>query len=59
MFGRTSDGGALSLLVLAGSEKYREYISAEEDILPILAELIEDLGDPGSYQDPSSPQESA
>lgn len=43
MFGRTSDGGALSLLVLAGNDKYREYITVASDILPTFQDVLEDL----------------
>lgn len=43
MFGRTSDGGALSLLVLAGNDKVREYITDPADAMPVLAELLADF----------------
>ena len=43
MFGRTTDGGALSLLILAGNDKYREYITSPGDILPTFLDLLEDL----------------
>jgi len=45
MFGRTMDGGALSLLVLSGNEKYREYITAPGEIVATLADLVEELLD--------------
>jgi hypothetical protein len=44
MFGRTTDGGALSLLVLAGNDKYREYITTPGDIMPTLLDVLDDCG---------------
>lgn len=44
LFSRTSDGGALSVQVLAGNERSKEYITSYADITPCLAWLIETYG---------------
>jgi hypothetical protein len=46
MFGRTRDGGALSLLVLAGDDKLREYIASPGDIIGTMLAVLEELGYP-------------
>jgi hypothetical protein len=53
MFGRTTDGGALSLLVLAGNDKLREYITIESDILPVFDDILQDL-EMGSLEEPKT-----
>lgn len=44
LFSRTQDGGALSIQVLAGSERSKEYITELGDITPCLAWLVETYG---------------
>lgn len=42
-FSRTSDSSALSLTVMAGQEKIKEYIHAGEDVLNVLNDIMEYL----------------
>jgi hypothetical protein len=42
VFGRTTDGGALSLSVLSGGERYTEYASSVEDAEDALRRATED-----------------
>jgi len=44
LFSRTLDGGALSIQVLAGNERSKEYITEPGDIVPCLAWLVETYG---------------
>lgn len=44
LFSRTTDGGALSIQVLAGSERSKEYITEVGDILPCLKWLVDTYG---------------
>lgn len=41
MFGATRDGGALSVTVLWGNDKAREYISSYDEVDPVIDDLIE------------------
>lgn len=41
MFGATRDGSALSVTVLWGNDKAREYIGTYDDVEPTFADLIE------------------
>lgn len=45
LFGRTMDGSALMFQVLNGKDKYKEYITTYGDIVPVLAECVEDVLD--------------
>lgn len=42
-FSRTSDGSALSLTVMAGQEKIKEYIHPGDDVVNILANIMDYL----------------
>lgn len=42
-FSRTSDGSALSLTVMAGNEKIKEYIHPGDDMLNIIQSIMEYL----------------
>ncbi len=42
-FSRTSDGSALSLTVMAGQEKIKEYIHPGDDVLNVLNSILEYL----------------
>jgi hypothetical protein len=44
LFSRTTDGGALVLQVLAGTDKSKEYITEPGDIIPCLSWLVETYG---------------
>lgn len=41
MFGATRDGGALSVTVLWGNDKAREYIGSYDEVDPVVDDLIE------------------
>jgi len=43
LFGRTMDGGALMVQVLNGNDRYKEYITTYADIVPVLADIIEEF----------------
>jgi len=42
-FSRTSDGSALSLTVMAGQEKIKEYIGSGDDPINVLQSILEYL----------------
>lgn len=44
LFARTSDGGALVIQVLAGTERSKEYITVHSDILPCFDWLVDTYG---------------
>lgn len=43
LFGRTMDGGALMVQVLNGDDRYKEYITTYSDIVPVLADIVEEF----------------
>lgn len=43
VLGRTSNGSALSVCILAGNQKLRDYIGSMDDIEPILDGMMADL----------------
>jgi len=43
VLGRTTNGSALSVCILAGNDKQRDYIGSMDDISPILEGLMRDL----------------
>lgn len=43
IFGKTSDGGALSITAIAGSDRYREWPKNGEEALAIFTALLADL----------------
>lgn len=43
VLGRTTNGSALSVCILAGNDKQRDYIGSMDDISPILQGLMADL----------------
>lgn len=43
VFGRTTNGGALSLVVLAGEQKPKEYANDAPDCYAVMAEILEVL----------------
>jgi len=45
LFGRTMDGGALMCQILSGNERYKEYITVYADVVPVLAQMLEDAID--------------
>lgn len=53
LFGITSDGGALSLTIYYGDERFREYLSSPEE-LQLFAEALADMvNDSGPTQSPT------
>jgi hypothetical protein len=40
-FSRTSDGSSLSLTVMAGNEKIKEYIGSKDDALNVFQSILE------------------
>ena len=48
LMGRTMDGGALMLQVLAGTERYKDYITSYADIIPALQQMLEDSDGPAT-----------
>jgi hypothetical protein len=45
LFGRTMDGGALTVHCFCGENKPKEYISTYADVVPVFATLIEEMVD--------------
>lgn len=41
-FGRTTDGGALSVTILSGSERLKQYATSHEEAEELLMQVIED-----------------
>lgn len=43
VLGRTTNGSALSVCILAGNDKVRDYIGSMDDIEPVLEGLMDDV----------------
>jgi len=44
MLGRTRDEGALMIRIWCGDEQEKQYITRPDDIVPVVEEMLEDLG---------------
>jgi len=44
MLGRTRDEGALMVRIWCGDEQEKEYITRQDDIVPVIESMLDDLG---------------